>query len=184
MANSEFDFVNSLVFIYDKNNKLITKTTVTGHNRDERYVEVSDGLDRIEPKTRLQLLIIHTQGASEYNGILVDARNGKYRILVYDEMKRDVRVSVRRTVNVSAIISDMVLETEERALEAPLPVVIENMSTSGILIKSRGMRLEMGALLQIELKADRKTGILYCEIVREQKQADGAYRYGCQLYFF
>ena len=184
MAKSEVDFVNSLVFIYDKNNNLVTKTTVTGHNRDEKYIEVSEGLDKIEPKTRLQLLIIHPHEASEYNGIFVDSRNGKYRILVYDRRKRDVRVSVRRTVNVSAIISDMVLESEAETLEAPLPVVIEDMSTTGILIKSRAMRLEMGALLQIELKAEKKTGILYCEIVREQKKADGAYRYGCQLYFF
>jgi hypothetical protein len=184
MANTTVNFKDALVFIYDKKNNLITKTTITGFNRDEMCIEVSEGLDKIEPRTRLQLLIIQTGGASEFNGILKSARKDKYEILVYEERQRDVRVSVRRTLSVSAVISDMVTEPESEALGSPLPVVIENMSTSGILIKSQEMRFEIGTLLQIDLNVDKKIGILYGEVVREQKHADGAYRYGCKLYFF
>jgi hypothetical protein len=63
-------------------------------------------------------------------------------------------------------------------------VTIENMSVSGILIRSQEMRIEAGSLLQVELNVQGKTGILYCEVIREHMHEDGAYRYGCQLYFF
>jgi len=185
MATTAGHFTDAPVFIYDKNNKLVTQTAITGHNTKEMYIEVSEGLEKIEPRTRLQLLIIHANGASEVSGILKEStRPGVYEILIYDEHSRDLRVSVRRTINTSAVISDMVVDSNAKELTAPLPVIIENMSTTGILIKSSGLRIELGALLQIELNVEKKIGILYCEVLREKKHPGNEYSYGCQLYFF
>ena len=184
MANHVSHFVDSLVFIYDSDNKFITKTTVTGYGKEEMYIEVAEGLENIKPGTRLQLLIIHSTGASEMNGTLKSVRQGIFEISIYGERQRDVRTSVRRKLNASAVISDMVSNSEGEAIGTPLPVIIENMSTTGMLISLRDVRLEAGALLQIEFNLGGKIGILYGEVVRVEPDRDGSYRYGCQLYFF
>jgi hypothetical protein len=193
MSDKTGHFKDSLVFIYNKNNELITKTSVTGHDAGGKTIEVAEGLEKVEPRTRLQLLIYHSGGASELKGILKESRRpGIFEILVYDEKKKDLRVSIRRTLNAPAVISDMIVDPDAGGHntdipDAPpptLPVTIENMSVSGILITSGELRLQIGTLLQIELIVSKKTGILYGEVLREQARNDGTFSYGCQLYFF
>ena len=184
MANTAEDFENALVFVYSKYGDLITKTSVSAYDPDEKYIDVAEGLDSIEPKTRLQLLVVHRNGANEFSGIFETGIPGGFRVLIYDEHQRDVRVSVRRTINATAVISDMVTESETGTFDEPLPVMIENMSTTGVLVKSGRTRMDIGALLQIELRVDERTGILYGEVLREQRLADGTFGYGCKLYFF
>ena len=184
MANHASHFVDSPVFIYDTGNNLITRTTVTGFGKDELYIEVTGGLEGVKPGTRLQMLIIHPTGASELNGTLKSVRQGIYEISIFGERQRDVRTSARRTINASAIISDMVSETGNVKISEPLQIMIENMSTTGILINTKNQRLEPGSLLQIEFSVHGKLCVLYGEVVREQVQDDKAHRFGCQLYFF
>jgi len=176
-------FADSLIFIYDSKNNLITRTTITAHNRDEMYIEVSEGLEKIKPRTRLQLLIIHSTGASELSGFLNSVRQGIYEISIYGERQREVRSSARRTLNASALISDMVTDSTESSLSEPIPVTIENMSTTGILIKTRDARFDIGSLLQVEFSISGKNVILFGEVVREDVRDAGTSKYGCKLYF-
>ena len=184
MANRASHFVGFPIFIYDIDDNLITRTVVTGYGKEEMYIEVAEGLEDVRLGTRLQLLIIHSTGASELNGTLKSVRQGIYEISIYGEHQREVRESSRRTINASAIISDMVADFETEAPSEPLAVTIVNMSTSGILIDSRRKRLQMGMLLQIEFKVSKKTCVIYGEVVREQAYDDGTFKYGCKLYFF
>jgi len=83
VANLARNFTDAIVFIYDTDNNLITKTVITAHNRGEMYIEVAKGLENIKPKTRLQLMIIHSGGASELNGSLKSIRQGIFEISIY-----------------------------------------------------------------------------------------------------
>ena len=183
MANLASNFSDALVFIYDKSNKLITETTITGHNRNEMYIEVAKGLENVKPKTHLQLLIIHSSGASELSGALKSVRQGIYEISIFGERHREVRTSVRRALNASAVISDMIVDAESERLEAPIQVTIENLSTTGILLKTNATRFEMGAFLSIEFTLHGKNVVLFGEILREQIQDGDTFKYGCKLYF-
>jgi len=183
MASLASSFTDAVVFIYDKNNNLITKTIITRHNRNEMYIEVAKGLENVKLKTRLQLLIIHSGGASELNGTLRSIRQGLFEISIFGERQRDVRTSVRRTLNASAAISDMVTDSESEKPPAPIQIVIENLSATGILIKTRTMRMEIGTFLQIEFKLHGKDVILFSEVVREQVHDGDVYKYGCKLHF-
>ena len=183
MASFTLNFTGSMVFVYDSSNDLITETVVSGHNRDEMYIEISSGLEGLRPGARLNLLIIHSAGVSELSGFLRGVRQGIFEVSIYDERQRDVRASVRRTLKINAVISDMVTDDDSSAIFSPLPVTIENMSTSGILITLHSARLEKGALLQIEFHLNNKTAVVYGEIIREQVQKDGSFAYGCKLHF-
>ena len=184
MAENAERFSDALVFVYSRNDVLIAKTAVLGFNRGKLFIKDTEGLKGVKLGTGLHLLILHASGASEMSGTLRKTHEGVCIISIHDERSRDVRTSVRHTINTSAVISDMVIGDEAETLEAPIPVMIENMSTSGVLLKSQDARLEIGALLQVEFNANGRTGILYGEVVREQKPTDKDYRYGCQLHFF
>jgi len=188
MAVGAGRFLGSPIFIYDENNNLITSTTVTGHSRGEMYIEVSEGLGNVKPKKdRLQLLILHPGGASELSGFVSLVRQGVYEIAIFGERAREARVSKRYNINASAVISDMATESDPDALIAPLPVTVENISATGVLIKSKDTRIEIGALVQVEFEMSGKEITLYGEIVREEVVGSNVYeyeyKYGCQLHF-
>jgi len=183
MAYLASQFTDSLAYIYDNDNNFIAKTTVTGHDRDEMYIEITDGLKKIKPKTRLNLLIIHPKGVSELYGTLKSVRQGVYEIAVYGERQRDVRAASRHKLNVPAVISDMVTEIAIETLPVPQHVIVENMSKTGILVKTSFKRFDIGSLLQIELEVNGKSLIIYGEVVREEIYEDQTFGYGCQLVF-
>ena len=183
MANLANNFMDAPIFIYDKNNNLITKTVVTGYNRDEMYIEVAKGLENIKPKTRFQLLIIHSGGASELNGSLKSVRQGIFEISIYGERQRDVRASVRRTINASAVVSDMAKDYRSERLHEPIEILIENLSTTGLLISTKANRFEIGTFMQIDFKLHGKDVVLFCEAVREQVLAGDVFKFGCKLVF-
>ena len=183
MANFASNFTDAVVFIYDKDNNLITETTITGHNKVEMYIEVAKGLENVKPKTRLQLLIIHSSGVSELNGALKSVRQGIFEISIFGERQREVRTSTRHLLNASAIISDMVIGEELEKLENHINVTIENLSTTGILLKVRGNRFKIGTYLQIEFKLHNKNMMLFGEVLREQVIAKDTCKYGCKLHF-
>lgn len=183
MAYIGSQFTGSLVFVYDKDDNLITKTRITAQDRDEMYIEITEGMENIKPGTRLKLLIIHSEGASELKGTLKSVRQRIYEIAIYGEIKRDTRSSVRYPLRNSAIISDMATGSERERLSEPIPVTIEDLSLSGIQVKTNGVRFEMGTLLQIEFSTQGKDGILYGEVVREQACGNGVYKIGCKLFF-
>jgi len=183
MASLASNFTHAPVFIYDTSNNLLAKTIITGHNRDEMYIEVAKGLENVKLKTRLQLVIIHSGGASELNGSLKSVRQGLYEISIYGERQRDVRTSKRRTLNASAVISDMVTDSETEKLAEPIKIIIENLSTTGILLGTRSVRFQIGTFLQIEFELYEKDVVLFGEVLREQAFDSGVYKYGCKLYF-
>jgi len=184
MAELDLEYMDSPVYIYDTDSNLITNTTVIGHDRELMCIEVAEGLEGIGLGTTLSLLIVHSSGVCELSGTLEDESLGIYRVALREEHRREVRTSARHVLNASAVISDMITGAEQETINKPLPVTIENMSKTGILINAQDMDLDMGTLLQIEFKVGKKTGIIYGEIVRFVSLEDGAKRYGCQLYFF
>jgi len=183
MAYLSNQFVDSPVFIYDNKNKLIAKTVVTGFNRDEMYIEVPRGLSSIKPKTRLHLLIIHPAGVSELSGVLKIVRQGLCEISIFGEQQREGRASDRRIINASAVISDMVTDATAQPLSEPIPVVIENISATGVLVKANAARIEPGSLLQIEFAIGGKAVVLYGEVLRVRFTDGNSFEYGCQLHF-
>jgi len=183
MAYLASHFINSPVYIYDENNNLITCTTVTGYSSDEMYIEVPKGATNIKLRTRLHILIIHSAGASEFSGSLRSVRQGLYEISIYGEQQREGRTADRRTLNTSAMISDMVTDSGANELQTPIPTMLENISATGVLVKIENIRINIGTFLQIEFNIIGKEVVLYGEVVRECMLDDHTFEYGCQLHF-
>jgi len=176
-------FTDSLVVIYDNDGYFITKTMVTGHNRHEMYIEVTDGLEYIKPGSRLRLLIIHSAGASEFGGALKQIRQGIYELSLFGERPRSARGTSRHALNSSAFVSEIIINSEKVALAEPASIIIENISTTGVLVRSPELQFILGVTLQIEFSINGRSTIVYGKTVREQLNADKTYSYGCRLVF-
>jgi len=184
MAKFAGHFTDALVVIYDKNNNLITKTIVTGHDRGEMYIEVTEGLENVRPGTRLHLLIIHSNGASEFGGTLKSVRQGIYEIPIFGERRRGAaRGATRYALNAKASIRDITINSETVTLSDPIQVTIENISKTGLLFKSPELRFILNAAAQIEFDVNGRNTVLIGRVVREQRNEDSTYSFGCRLVF-
>jgi len=183
MANIPGQYAGSLVMIFDSNNNFISQTIVAEHNKRDMYIVVKAGLENIKTGSRLNLLIIHSQGASEFGGILKIARKGSNEISLFGEHQRGARAAMRHTLNVPALIRVIIVDTKQEMLYEAQQVIIENISTTGIMVKSPLMLFPIGAILRVESNINGKDAILYGQIIREQLNSDNTYSYGCKLIF-
>jgi hypothetical protein len=183
MAKSTSHFTDSLIVVYDNENNLITKTIVTGYDRSEMYIEISEGMENVKPGTRLHLLIIHPDGVSEFSGMLKRVRQGICEIPIFGERKRDARGSARHPLRADAQIKEMFINAEKVTLRDPIQVVLENISKTGVLIKSPDIHFIINVILRIEFIIKEKETTLNARIVREQQNNDDTYSFGCQLIF-
>ena len=177
------DYTDSLVFIFDSNNDPIVKTIITGCNRDEMYIEVSEGLRNVKPGTRLHLIVFHSTGASEFGGVYRSVRQGIFEISIYGERQREARASTRHRLDAPAVVRGMAAGAAPGAAAEPHHVTIENMSTTGVLIVSEGARYEIGAPLQIEFTVNERKSLLYANVIREEAKGEDLFSYGCRLNF-
>ena len=183
MANSVSRYTDASVVIYDKDDNLITQTNITGHDKNEMYVEVSEGLENIKPGTRLNLVIIHPEGAHKYSGMLRRARKGVYEISIFGERTRAARRATRYQLCANASITDIIVDSEPMTLSEPIQVTIEDISKTGILFKSPDLRFIIDVEVQMEVNIKGKDSILKAKIMREQEDANGVFSFGCELIF-
>jgi len=183
MSNQAGQFADSLVVIYDNDNNYITKTIITAHEKKENYIEIAEGLESLKTGARLNLLIVHSDGVSEFGGTLSAVRKGVFEISLFGERQRDARGAARHTLEAEAIIKDMIIKSKRYTLREPAKVTIENISATGVFLTSPEVRFVIGAVVQIEVEIHGKQTILHGKVVREQQRGDGTYSFGCQLIF-
>jgi hypothetical protein len=183
MANLGGNFTGSLIVVYDQDNNYITKTVIVGHDKKDMYIELAGGLEKVRIGARLNLLIVHENGASEFGGILKILRQGRYEVSLYGEKKRDAREASRRVMNTVAVIRHYFFHSVRETLQEPVQVTIENISTTGVLLTSMHARFLISAVLELEFNLHGKSVIIHGKTLREQENDDGTCSYGCKLIF-
>jgi len=147
------------------------------------YIEFPKGDDDFKAGARLNLLIIHPDGASEFQGKLNFVQQDTCEVALYKERQRDARGSERRTLNIDAAVTAFIVNARQVMLPTPTQVVIKNISTAGVLLETLTERLPAGVVLQIEFSIKGENSIIYGKVVREQRHEDLSYSFGCQLIF-
>lgn len=183
MANIEGKFKDCPVIVYDGNNNYITKTVIESHNNRALSIEVSDKLDEVELGARLNLLVLHSGGASEFSGVAKCMFNGLREITLSDEKKRQARVSVRHKLDAPAVITKITTGAEQKQLNDPIHVTIENISSSGMLVKTPLVNFAINAILELNTSINGKDIILMGRLVRKQVYGDNTIGVGCKLVF-
>jgi len=183
MTSITGSFKDAIAVIHDSNNNFIAKTTITAHDKKTMIIEIDDKMENVKTGTRLNLLIIHSSGASDFSGTLRKSGFGTCEISLFGERERKGRSAVRHTLNIPATIKDLMIKDKQESFREPLQVTIENLSTTGTLVRSPLGGFEKGYILQIEFNINGKDAIIYGEVIREQKNKNMTFSYGCKLIF-
>ena len=183
MSGNIKSFLGCPVMVYNDENELIIESAITDHNRTYNTIVISDELRGLENGTPLNLLIIHSAGAAEFRGTLRSLINNAQEIALYNERQREARGSQRHKLNVPAKINCRIIKTGREPFTPPLEIVIDNISISGVLIKSDKKSIELGSIFEIHANIHGKDAILYTSVVREDVNADNTYSFGCRFHF-
>ena len=178
-ANTK-SFIGCPVIVYDDEENYIAKTVISDHNKIEMYIEISAD---IEVGVRLNILIIHPEGAYEFGGVS-RRNNGVFsEISLFREQQRSARATTRHELNTPATVNGLIIGFESRPFTTPLPIIIENISTTGALIKASKKHFEMGSTLEIDIDISGKKGLVYGTIIREKENEDKTFSFGCRFVF-
>ena len=183
MSNETGDFTDSLVVVYDNDNNFIAKTIVKDHDRRAMVIETPPDLGCAKTGARLNLLIIHAKGASDFCGVVRRTGISRCEISLFSERPRQGREAIRHTLNAPAIITKLIIDSEEHTPREPLDVIIENLSVTGALVNSPVLYFDKGTVLHIEFHFYEKDATIYAKVVREQLNSDNSYSFGCRLLF-
>ena len=183
MSKTAGSFTDSLVVIYDNSNRYITKTIITQHDKREMLIEIPEDLENIKSGARLNVLIIHSEGASVFGGVLRRTSRGMCEISLFGERQRGGRASTRHNLNAEAEVTTIIINNQQEPLQKPLPIIMENLSSTGTKIKSRLRKFDAGTILEIQFRIQGRDAIIYANILRETINDDSSFSYGCQLIF-
>jgi len=172
------------VVIYDSENNYITKAIIQVYDKSDMSIEISEELPDIRQGTRLSLLVIHPGGASEFSGIARRMHAGMREISLFNERQREARTSARHSLNEPAVINNLIVNAQKKALPAPLSITVENISTTGALVIAPEESIALGDVLEIDINISGQAALLYGAVVRAQPIGDGLIKFGCRFVFF
>ena len=178
------NFINCPVIIYDNDNNYITKAIVEEYNKRDKSIIVSEDLEHITQAARLKVLIIHPGGATEFNGTRMRSFKGIInKIELFNEQQRGARTAIRYQLDSPAAIRSFVVKSGQELLNPPLDVIVENISSAGVLVKSPPGHLKINHILEIHVNIQDREIVLFGKITREKANTDKTVSYGCKLIF-
>ncbi|MDR0469846.1 MAG: PilZ domain-containing protein [Peptococcaceae bacterium] len=183
MTTNASTFIDCPVIIYDDNDNYLDRSYITEHDKNSMYIEIYGKLDTVNEGSRIKLLIVHSGGASEFGGVARRVTNNRRLISLHNEHSRNARNSVRHTINSPASVTSLAHGSERKIYDDPPKVVVENISATGVLLKSYSKHYRVGSIMDIDLAIDGKTVRLTCKIIREMLNADDTFGFGCKFIF-
>ena len=181
MASAMWDFENCSVLVYTEDGGFVAEGMVVEHDRNDMSVVISHPLSDIRQGVRVNLLIIHSGGASEFLGTARKTVGSTREITLFNHRHRTGRTSTRHQVNTPAMVRHLLVNGEMQPLAEPIEVLVVNISTTGALLKCKEGSFSVGMVMEISLKIGDNDTILYGTVVRDNPCADGNCDYGCQF---
>jgi hypothetical protein len=166
------------VFIYCSEDNYITEGIIQHHDPDWNYISILESLKE-HATNHLEVVILHPGGVSEYKGTIRELNN--YReIALFKHHERHGRDSGRHNIYEPARIC--VVDAANNPITSPMKLLVENISTSGILIKSPEDYFKLHQNLEININISGKEVVLYAEVVRI-KENNNNFDVGCHFNF-
>ncbi|MDR2908987.1 MAG: PilZ domain-containing protein [Oscillospiraceae bacterium] len=158
--------------IYDEGGSLIAKAIIVDHDRKTMTVTLLDGLDSVKAGTRLGVLIIHAEGASEFSATARGSTNGYRELAIFNQRSREGRAAPRRRADMPAFIKTLTVGESTRNFRPPFEVFVKNISATGMLINAPEGFFTAGASTEIIIRIGESETLLRGEIVRKTSQPD------------
>ena len=183
MAGSIIGFKDCPVIVCSVDNVCIAEAIITSHDKMHSIIEISEILDNLENGTRLNILIVHKSGVSEYSGTLRYTHTKDQEIALFNPQHRSARGAPRHKLNSPATINSLVIESGRKPFSPPLLITVANISRTGTLLKCPPGHFKIGSVLELHINIRGRDAILYPAVVRECKDSEKLMGFGCKFLF-
>jgi hypothetical protein len=181
MAKNLLSYENCPTVVYDSDGTLIKRDVIIEYDRRYMTIRIKDSLDDVKNGARINVLIIHSSGVSEFNGTMRGLINNTREISLFNQSHRTGRASARHKINVPAVIKKMMAGAKYMPLPVPLDIVVDNISTTGALIKAPPGYFTVGADVEITITIDDKDTVVYGSVVGEVEDDEGECDFGVKF---
>lgn len=181
MANKSF--VDCKVIIYDYESKrLVAEATVLEHDRALLTITVDNRVFAGKEVEQVSLLILAGDIIYEYEGNIRKANaRGRRPIALHHGQQKEDRAATRYIVNLPARVETVLIAGKPVALRSPLEVVVVNISTEGVLIRTAIGALNIRTSFQLQMTISESDTVINSCVARIQPVDSQNAEYGCKF---
>jgi len=165
---------------YDETGNLLLSTVVSAHDPYRSTIEVSEAPE-LTDKSRYDLLILTEPSPHRYAGV-AEIKNDRAVIKLSGGEKKELRSSVRHTINGRVKITAYLFEAKAYRLHTPQDAIMLNISKGGVRLRMKANSLLMDDSVYVNIPTGDTWKILSALVVNLLSDGDSA-EYGCRLVF-
>ncbi len=170
------------VFIRDENSDATVRTTIVVYFKGSMTIQVRASLKDFSVGMHVVAVILSEHGVHEYRAVVRKITPTMSELSLYKGMvKQESRTATRYPVNAPATVVSLIAEARRMPLHTPLEVYIVNISTSGVLFRSKPDYFALEAIVELHLQIDGKVMILDATVVRMTHTDNTTTDYGCKF---
>ena len=177
--NSNKDFTNCNVLIYDEEDNLLINTQIWEHDVVERSIVIQDYPELANIK-RCKLLVLTAPMPYSYLGT-IHKHSFQKLIRLYEENMEENRKEIRYKIDLQGNIENLVYDKKSYALLTALEVQVVNISKSGMRIYAKDNTLNVGATFQININIGGNDKLLTGKVANSRFMPPDHSEYGCRL---
>jgi len=177
--NSNKDFTNCNVLIYDEEDNLLVNAQIWEHDTKERSIVIQDWPELANVK-RCKLLVLTAPMPYSYLGTI---HKDAFRKLIrlYEENMEENRKEIRYKIDLQGSIESLIYDGKSYPLHTELQVQIVNISKSGMRIYAKDGTLNIGDTFQINISISGNDKLLVGKVVNDRHMPPDHSEYGCKL---
>ena len=167
-----------VAYLYNESGDLLLRTTVSAYDPLKNSIEI-DEAPELTDKSRYNLLILTEPSPHKYSCI-AEIKNDRVRLKIFNGEKKELRSSVRHTVNGRVKITAYLFEGKAYKLHTPQEALLVNISKGGVRLRMKANSLTIDDLVHINIQTGETQKILPALVVNMFSPDENA-EYGCKL---
>ena len=165
--------------------KVVVDTQIVEYDRVKNTISVNTWKLEHYINRGVSVLAFTSDGLYEYMGTVRRGRNvgtGRYvEIGLFKGKELENRAYTRYPLRLEGVVEGIRLSGLNMPLDGPIPIISENISASGILIKGPAKRFKLNHELQMRFIMEGKVAVFNCIVVRIIENDETITEYGCKI---
>ena len=174
------DFTDYTVLIYDANGNHLGSTVVREHDRNAQQLQVNIMPEKLKINDDCKLLILSSPIPCEFSG-KVKKVGGSIFIAMYQGQEKENRGSARYAVSTPAQIDNLIVDGQLHPLQAPVHVVLINISTNGVRFRAPYYSFEKDDMFQMHFVINNTKKVITATVANFVDNGNHSSDYGCRF---
>lgn len=173
---------NRRIIINDLDGGFLADEKILGHNAIANTIQVQGSAYDWKSHTRLTILIFQGDQLLEFKGTTKKSTvSSNIEIGLYQGKRKEDRKQSRYKLCTLGEVKSIVVENQNVFLHQPIPAMVKNISTTGILIMALTNCFQDNSIFQLHVPADSHELAVECRVVRKREVTQQLSEYGCRF---